>query len=143
MSSQPCHRSGSRLRISLVILLLLWSLAPMLWQLYSSLRTPESLLAGVAGLGGGWTLINYTAVLQANPPFWRYLLNSSVVGALSTLLTLALAIPCAYSLSRRGGLLKVVVNNNDTIIMKGYAEKDGVRVGFGECRTTVLPAKEF
>ncbi|NQW37858.1 MAG: carbohydrate ABC transporter permease [Cyanobacteria bacterium] len=110
MSSQPCHRRGSRLRISLVILLLLWSLAPMLWQLYSSMRTPESLLAGVAGLGSGWTLNNYTAVLQADPPFWRYLLNSTVVGALSTLLTLSLAIPCSYALSRIGGMLKVVVS---------------------------------
>jgi hypothetical protein len=24
--------------------------------------------------------------------------------------------------------------------MRGYAEKDGVRVGFGECITKVLPA---
>lgn len=41
------------------------------------------------------------------------------------------------------GTERKFINNNDTIIMKGYAEKDGVRVGFGECRTTVLPAKEF
>jgi fumarylacetoacetase len=32
------------------------------------------------------------------------------------------------------------INDNDTIIMKGWAEKDGVRVGFGESRTKVLPA---
>jgi fumarylacetoacetase len=31
------------------------------------------------------------------------------------------------------------INDNDTIIMKGWAEKDGVRVGFGESRTKVLP----
>lgn len=30
--------------------------------------------------------------------------------------------------------------DNDTCIMRGYAEKDGVRVGFGECITKVLPA---
>jgi fumarylacetoacetase len=35
------------------------------------------------------------------------------------------------------------IQDNDTIIMKGHAEKDGVRVGFGETRTTVLPAKDF
>lgn len=33
------------------------------------------------------------------------------------------------------------INDNDTIIMRGYAEKDGVRVGFGECVTKILPAK--
>jgi fumarylacetoacetase len=31
--------------------------------------------------------------------------------------------------------------DNDTVIMRGYAQKDGVRVGFGEVRTHVLPAK--
>ncbi len=31
--------------------------------------------------------------------------------------------------------------DKDTVIMRGYAEKDGVRVGFGEVATKVLPAK--
>ena len=93
----------------LVALVLLWSLAPMLWQLYTSLRSPEALLAGTAGLASGWTLANYAEVLRGDPPFWRYLLNSTVVGGLSTLLTLVLAVPCAYALSRRGGLLRLLV----------------------------------
>jgi fumarylacetoacetase len=33
------------------------------------------------------------------------------------------------------------INDNDTIIMRGYAEKDKVRVGFGEVATKILPAK--
>jgi fumarylacetoacetase len=33
------------------------------------------------------------------------------------------------------------IADNDTIIMKGFAEKNGLRVGFGECITTVLPIK--
>jgi len=33
------------------------------------------------------------------------------------------------------------INDNDTVIMRGYAEKDGVRVGFGECSGKILPAK--
>jgi fumarylacetoacetase len=32
------------------------------------------------------------------------------------------------------------VADNDTIIMKGFATKDGVRIGFGNCSTKVLPA---
>lgn len=32
------------------------------------------------------------------------------------------------------------INDNDTVIMRGYAEKDGLRIGFGECRGKVLPA---
>lgn len=35
------------------------------------------------------------------------------------------------------------VEDGDSIIMKGYAEKDGVRVGFGEVRNRILPAIDF
>jgi fumarylacetoacetase len=33
------------------------------------------------------------------------------------------------------------INDNDTVILKGWCEKDGIRVGFGECKAKVLPAK--
>jgi fumarylacetoacetase len=32
------------------------------------------------------------------------------------------------------------IEDGDTVIMKGWAEKDGVRVGFGEVRSLVQPA---
>jgi fumarylacetoacetase len=32
------------------------------------------------------------------------------------------------------------INDNDTVTFRGYAEKDGIRVGFGECIATVLPS---
>ena len=32
------------------------------------------------------------------------------------------------------------INDGDTVIMKGYCEKDGVRIGFGEATGKVLPA---
>lgn len=92
------------------LLLLLWSLAPLAWQLYSSLVTPDALVdpASVAA-GGFWTLENYRQVLQASPPFWRYLLNSTMVGATTTTLTLILAVPCAYALQQRQGPLRRAV----------------------------------
>jgi fumarylacetoacetase len=34
------------------------------------------------------------------------------------------------------------VQDHDTMIMKAYAEKNGLRIGFGECVTKVLPAVE-
>ncbi len=34
------------------------------------------------------------------------------------------------------------INDNDTVIMRGFGEKDGIRVGFGEAAVTVLPAKQ-
>lgn len=33
------------------------------------------------------------------------------------------------------------INDNDTVILKGFCEKDGLRVGFGEVKGKVLPAK--
>ncbi|TCI94948.1 fumarylacetoacetase [Tenacibaculum sp. M341] len=35
------------------------------------------------------------------------------------------------------------INDNDTVIMRGYSQNDKVRIGFGECVGKVLPAKEF
>lgn len=40
-----------------------------------------------------------------------------------------------------GGEERKFINDNDTIIMKAYSEKDGLRIGFGECVTKILPAQ--
>ena len=36
---------------------------------------------------------------------------------------------------------RTFLEDGDTIIIKGFAEKDGIRVDFGEVKTTVLPSK--
>ncbi|MFD1132766.1 fumarylacetoacetase [Psychrobacter sanguinis] len=41
------------------------------------------------------------------------------------------------------GETRTFIEDGDTVIMKGYSEKEGVRVGFGEVRGKVLPALEF
>lgn len=41
----------------------------------------------------------------------------------------------------KDGTERKFINDNDTVIMRGYAEKNGVRVGFGDCSGMVLPAK--
>lgn len=40
----------------------------------------------------------------------------------------------------KDGTTRVFMNDNDTCIVRGYAEKDGVKIGFGECVTKLLPA---
>lgn len=42
-----------------------------------------------------------------------------------------------------GGETRSFIEDGDTVIMKGYSEKDGIRVGFGEVRGKVLPALNF
>ncbi|PNK59700.1 fumarylacetoacetase [Psychrobacter sp. FDAARGOS_221] len=41
------------------------------------------------------------------------------------------------------GQTRTFIEDGDTVIMKGYSEKDGIRVGFGEVRGKVLPALNF
>lgn len=41
------------------------------------------------------------------------------------------------------GETRSFIEDGDTVIMKGYSEKDGIRVGFGEVRGKVLPALSF
>ncbi|MBX2950466.1 MAG: fumarylacetoacetase [Crocinitomicaceae bacterium] len=39
------------------------------------------------------------------------------------------------------GTERKFIQDNDTVIMRGYSEKNGIRIGFGEVSTKVLPAK--
>jgi fumarylacetoacetase len=38
------------------------------------------------------------------------------------------------------GSTRKFIEDNDTVIMKGYCQKNGVRIGFGEVATKLLPA---
>ncbi|MBK8080091.1 MAG: fumarylacetoacetase [Saprospiraceae bacterium] len=38
------------------------------------------------------------------------------------------------------GSTRTFIQDGDTVTLKGYAEKDGIRVGFGECTARLLPA---
>jgi len=44
-------------------------------------------------------------------------------------------------LAMKDGSERKFIQDGDTVIMRGHAEKNGVRVGFGEVKAKVLPAK--
>ena len=44
-------------------------------------------------------------------------------------------------LKMKDGSERKFINDGDTVTMRGYAQKDGIRVGFGEVSSKVLPAK--
>ena len=97
-----------------IALLLVWSLGPMLWQLVSSFTTADALVSDQLSFWNRWTLNNYRDLLGTDPPFWRYLFNSSLVASITTLLTLVLAVPAAYGLAKlpnrwKGSLRTAVV----------------------------------
>ncbi|MDO7136075.1 fumarylacetoacetase [Algibacter lectus] len=45
-------------------------------------------------------------------------------------------------LKMKDGTERKFINDNDTVIMRGYCEKDGTRIGFGEVSTKLLPVFE-
>jgi fumarylacetoacetase len=44
-------------------------------------------------------------------------------------------------LSLPDGSMRTFLEDHDTVIIRGYCQKDDLRVGFGEARVTILPAK--
>jgi fumarylacetoacetase len=38
------------------------------------------------------------------------------------------------------GTERKFINDGDTVVLRGHAEKEGVRIGFGECKGKILPA---
>ncbi|RMA64866.1 fumarylacetoacetase [Ulvibacter antarcticus] len=43
----------------------------------------------------------------------------------------------------KDGSERKFINDNDTVVMRAYCEKDGQRIGFGECIGKILPAFPF
>jgi len=46
-------------------------------------------------------------------------------------------------LTLSNGEQRSFIQDGDTLTMKGYCEKDGLRIGFGEVSGKVLPAVQF
>lgn len=46
-------------------------------------------------------------------------------------------------LSLKDGSQRKFINDGDNVILRGYCEKDGTRIGFGDCSGKVLPAREI
>ena len=42
----------------------------------------------------------------------------------------------------KDGSLRSFIEDNDTVIMKGYCENESIRIGFGEINTKILPVFE-
>lgn len=83
-----------------VVAVVVFSLAPILWQVLTSLKTN----ADIAAVPNVYfperlTLAHYIELFERRP-FWRYALNSGLVAAISTGLSLGLGAPAAYALAR-------------------------------------------
>jgi len=83
-----------------VILLVVFSLGPMLWQLLTSIKVNEDISAVPnVYIPTRYTAQHYLELFQRRP-FLRYMLNSAFVAIVSTALCLLLGAPAAYVLAR-------------------------------------------
>jgi multiple sugar transport system permease protein len=113
----------------LVGLVVVWSLAPYLWTLFTSFKTERELYQfPVTYWPHTPTVINYIQVFTQNP-FGRFLLNSAIVTVVATVLCLFIASLAAYAFARlrfRGrdillvGLLVVAMIPLITVIVPLY-----------------------
>ncbi|MBW4655212.1 MAG: carbohydrate ABC transporter permease [Kaiparowitsia implicata GSE-PSE-MK54-09C] len=83
-----------------VILVVLFCLAPVLWQLLTSVKVNQDISAVPSVYFPRRFTLEHYQQLFARRPFWNYLLNSFFVAAASTLLALGLGAPAAYALAR-------------------------------------------
>jgi multiple sugar transport system permease protein len=83
-----------------IIFVVVFSLAPALWQLLTSFKINEDISKlPTVYFPTRITLSHYTELFTRRP-FWRYILNSAFVSILSTAFSLGIGAPAAYALAR-------------------------------------------
>src|SRR5579871_3913840 len=90
---------------TVLVRLFLWltvlvALFPILWMILSSIKPPDLVQAIPPVWSFSPTLSNYNDVLNGTTSMGPLITHSFIVASLSTLLTLATALPAAYSLAR-------------------------------------------
>jgi multiple sugar transport system permease protein len=82
-------------------LLMIFCLAPVLWQLLTSIKVNADIETIPNIYWPSRQTLSHYAELFVRRPFWNYLLNSGLVAIASTVLCLAIGTPAAYSLARQ------------------------------------------
>ncbi|MDJ0574261.1 MAG: carbohydrate ABC transporter permease [Xenococcaceae cyanobacterium MO_234.B1] len=83
-----------------IVTIILFTLAPILWQVLTSVKTNEDISAiPNVYLPHKITLQHYLELFERRP-FWLYIFNSALVSIVSTILCLLLGSPAAYALAR-------------------------------------------
>ncbi|WP_373527055.1 carbohydrate ABC transporter permease [Nostoc sp.] len=84
----------------IVALVVIFSLAPALWQLLTSFKVNEDIAAVPTVYFPTRFTFNHYIELFTRRPFWRYIFNSAFVSITSTAVSLAIGAPAAYALAR-------------------------------------------
>jgi multiple sugar transport system permease protein len=84
----------------ILLVLLLWAAAPLIYMVASSFKLPDMIWAWPPSLKGPYSLRNYMSLAKVNPLFFRHLWNTVVLTAYTVAVTLVLCFAAAYALSR-------------------------------------------
>ncbi|GEA85013.1 MAG: carbohydrate ABC transporter permease [Cellulomonas sp.] len=106
-------RGGSPLIYFVALIVVAFTLGPVLYGVVSGFRTNGDLVLNPSGLPDPWVLKNYSGILT-DSNFWRYTLNSTVIALITTLLVVVCGVMAAYPLARykfkgREGLYMIFV----------------------------------
>ncbi|TRY19965.1 carbohydrate ABC transporter permease [Tessaracoccus rhinocerotis] len=95
------HRDGSAGPVTYFIALVLvaFTLGPVLYAVLGGFRTNAQLAENPAGMPDPWVWTNYIGVV-ANPSFWVYAMNSTVIALLTTVMVMLFGLMAAYPLAR-------------------------------------------
>lgn len=100
-SSTKPNVSWQKILLTLaVILVVVFCLAPILWQVLTSFKFNEDIAAVPTKYFPTRYTLNHYFELFARRRFWLYILNSAFVSITSTAVALALGAPAAYALAR-------------------------------------------
>jgi multiple sugar transport system permease protein len=107
-TTQPISTDAQRSQVSwrqvgmigAIALIVILSLAPILWQVLTSIKTNADISAVPNVYFPTRFTLQHYAELFSRRPFLTYLLNSLVIAVISTLLCLAIGTPAAYALAR-------------------------------------------
>ncbi|WP_088288329.1 carbohydrate ABC transporter permease [Kineosporia sp. A_224] len=93
------HRGASPLVYLVALVVVGFTLGPVLYAVLGGFRTNAQLAQSPAGLPDPWVLDNYRRVLTGST-FWTYALNSTVIAVVTTVVAVTFGLMAAYPLAR-------------------------------------------
>jgi raffinose/stachyose/melibiose transport system permease protein len=99
-SSRIRGRIGGAFRMAILLVVAAVIVIPVGYAVLGGFKDPAQLAADPVGLPNPWVISNYTDTLTSES-FWRQLVNSALIAAISTALVVAFAALAAFVFARR------------------------------------------
>ena len=107
-SPYPVRVAAHVLKYVFMVLMIVISVAPILWAFLSSFKSYAEINSSALSLPSQFNLDNYKAALKY-APIIKYFFNSVIIVGVSVMITVALVAMCAYVISRFRFKLKMAI----------------------------------